>query len=402
MERLRNSLPDLEETFGVDSSMYLEATAELDHHQRTLRGAKPYKTHRTILERKVEKLRKQQSRDKDRLTELHDAAEEIRVKITATAAAVAERDKELEAAEAELKELLLKAVGEDSVPPATAPDPTQSWDNVVGAVAQLVKAPGVPQEFTCQLEGVFNQLRSMVTALQTHATAVGAPCGAVQATTEAATVPPSCYIEEEVVPPLPAADAEQLREQQATARRQRQQTVQTAHINRFISSYRAEQSGRAGGAIVDSGPKPNAAAPPEGNGSAGSEPNQATVSNSSSSSGSNPTPATGGEANGQQADAAAAAAAAAAASTSAEAAAAATVRQETGGNTGHISDINDEESDGGNLTEQEDMQVEAIVARLPAEHKNSLRAMLSVRKELLARRTQRHKKPAVDEGRTAT
>ncbi len=59
----------------------------------------------------------------------------------------------------------------------------------------------------------------------------------------------------------------------------------------------------------------------------------------------------------------------------------------------------DGESDAdADLTEQEEMQVEALVAKLPADQKGGVRAMLQVRKARLARRTQRLKKPAVDEG----
>ncbi len=50
------------------------------------------------------------------------------------------------------------------------------------------------------------------------------------------------------------------------------------------------------------------------------------------------------------------------------------------------------------LTEQEEMQVEALVANLPADKKGGVRALLQVRKARLARKTQRLKKPAADDG----
>ncbi len=383
MDKLRNSLPYLEETFGTDSTFYVDAVAELDHHQRTLRGAKPYKTHRTILERKVEKLRKQQGRDKDRLVELQDAAEEIQGKITTTTAAITEREKELDAAEAELKELLLKAVGEETTQPTAAPDPTQSWDNVVGAVAQLVKAPGVPQEFTCQLETMFNQLRSMVNTLQSHAAAVGAPNGLAQSAADTGNF-------SQETPPLAAADAEQLRAQQAAAARQRQQAAQTKYINRFIASHRSEQAGNAGADTADSGPRLTPAGThTEMDKTAEAEPAHGTTTNSSSS-GSNQTPA-------------AAAAAAMAAATPAPTPLGTTVTAATGAAVDRGPEDGAMHGSGGetdeeNLTDQEDMQVEAIGAKLSPEQKGSIRAMLQVRKSRLARRTMRLKKPASDEG----
>ncbi len=348
MDKLRNSLPYLEETYGTDSSLYIDAAAELDLHQKTLLGAKPYKTHRTILERKLERLRRQQDRDKGRLTELHDAAEEIRVKITSTAASVAERDREIEAAEGELRELVLKAVGEEPAQTPTVPDPTSSWDNVVGAVAQLVKAPGVPPEFTCQLEGMFNQLRGMVTALQSHATAVSAQCGATQTTTAAATaVPIAC---------------------------------------------------QPGGAAGTSAPKPNGEAQlPEADRNNDDAHGHVAAHSASSSTSSNQSP-----------PATAMAAAAAppttppAPTTPAAAAAAAPPEAAAGQTIGDgTAPENGVESDGDNVTDQEDMEVEALGAKLSPEQKGSLRAMLSIRKARLARRTMRLKKPAADDGLTS-
>ncbi len=75
MEKIRGSLPYLEEHFGADSEVFLDAQCELEQHQRAIRESKPYKTHRTIVERRVEKLQRLQERDHARLVELHEAAE---------------------------------------------------------------------------------------------------------------------------------------------------------------------------------------------------------------------------------------------------------------------------------------------------------------------------------------
>ncbi len=179
VERIKNSLPYLEDSFGVESSQFLAAQAELDSHQRALREAKPYKTHRAILERRLEKLRRLQQKDRERLEEYRDAEKEIGTKIANTTSAIEDREKEIEGADAELKELLLKAVNEEGPqqhPPgeggaAADLDATRGWNAVVGTVANLVRAPGVPPEFAAQLEGVFGQLQGMVQLLQRHAAA---------------------------------------------------------------------------------------------------------------------------------------------------------------------------------------------------------------------------------------
>ncbi len=393
MDKLRNSLPYLEETFGAESDIFINATAELEHHQRTLRGAKPFKTHRTILERKVEKLRKLQGRDKNRLTELQEAAEEISSKITSTSAAIAERDKELEAAEAELKELVLKAVGEEAAQPPPAVDPAQSWDNVVGAVAQLVRVPGVPSEFTCQLEGMFNQLRTMVTALQSHATANGVPHGV-----EHDSARPGNLSDE--TPQLGAAQAAQLLEQQSAARRQRLQAVQTQHINRFVAHQRSELASRPAGTgtTTDDGTRPPTLAPVSENGGSAEDeqaPRETAGSSSSSAHHTSAVPPTAAPATAPAA--AAAAATLQAAPAVAEASAPnATIDRDTCDDD-HMQ-VSGGETEGESFTDQEDQQVEAIGAKLSTEQKGKLRAVLQVRKARLARRTARHKKPEEEEG----
>ncbi len=420
IDKLRNSLPYLEETFGAESTAYLEAAAELDHHQRALRGSKPYKTHRTILERKVEKLRKQQTRDRDRLVELRDAEEEIQRKIASTSDAVAERDKELEAAEAELKELLLKAVGEDPTPPPPVADAAKSWDHVVNSVAQLVRAPGVPQEFTCQLECVFNQLRTMVTTLQTHAAAVGTPQGVAQPA-PAATAPTQHIgnTEPEDTPQLPNDVAEQLHDSQAQARRQRQQAAQTGHINRFIANHRAEQATRAA-EMLGGGPPPSGETAPTTATTTAAAAATPTATAAAASGGggagndrlaeqpptTTPTPTGDDEACEQRANAATTATAAAATTAAPATATAASASSSTGPSMAAAAGLDqglvatvgsDGESDAdADLTEQEEMQVEALVSQLPADQKGSVRAMLQVRKARLARRTQRLKRPADD------
>ncbi len=247
MDRIRNSLPYLEDQFGAESDEYRAAVDELYVHEKTLRGEKPYKTHRTILERKVDKLRRQQEKEKDHLSELREAAEEIKSKIEAAESAIDSRDRELEAAEAELKDLLLRAVGEDvngTTQTQQAPvDPTTGWNTVIETVGRLAQQPGVPAQFTAQLDGLFGQLQQMVQVLSHHAAVSGGnplqpgQPGAPSYASVAAGAQPAK--DDEVVPQLQPAQAEELRQQQRLAGQQRKQT---AAINRFISSHRASSS----------------------------------------------------------------------------------------------------------------------------------------------------------------
>ncbi len=51
--------------------------------------------------------------------------------------------------------------------------------------------------------------------------------------------------------------------------------------------------------------------------------------------------------------------------------------------------------------DEEDMEVDAVVAKIPPEQRASVRALLEVRKTRLARRIQRHKKPSVEDAAAA-
>ncbi len=426
MEKIRASLPHLEDQYGVESELHKDAQDELEHHGRALRESKPFKTHRTILERKVERLQRQQSRDRERLTELNEAADEIRLKITTTAAAMADREKELEAAESELKELILRSMGEDSSggaqPPA--PDPSQGWDAVVQAVSTLASKPGVPEHVAGQLEGLFGQIRTMVAALQTHATAMGAtgtPAAggtsgnAGAAETEQITHPPQ----------RPDSAAAELRQQQTQAWRQRRST---AAINHIICQHRAAQAAAeveacktATTAAAPAAPSNSSSSTSKGGGRDRSRSNNSRRGgrnhNGNASSESGATDQRGGSitmggitgATPPEPEAAATTVAAAAPAATGVAAAAiaapvalaretpaapadglAGVQLDDGGAETDITGLASDASE----TEGERMEVDSIVSQIPAEQRASVRALIELRRVRRTRRLQRHKKPA--------
>ncbi len=455
MDKLRNCLPYLEEHFGVESELYTAAQEELVLHQRALREAKPFKTHRTILERRVEKLKRLQEKDKERLGELRDAAEEIKLKVANTAAAVAERARELDAAETELKELVLRSVGEETSNSAVAlPDPEQGWAAVVGNVARLAQQPGVPQQFSAQIEGMLGQLQHMVAMLQAHATAGAAAaqnqCHQQQQQHQHQNQPhlsphPSqlqpCQQQpgqqQQPSPPQSAAvqgagdgaaqqAAEERKQQRRAAWRQQKSTEAIAEFER---RYRAEQQAAAAAAEAASAAAAAAAdAVGDGDTSLGGggagrpqRENNGGGAASSSCSGDGAaaaaTPpeestAAVGASDGVAAEAAAAAASAAAAAAEAAAAAdppgTASAAQQlapsspavpagaTEGGTGGGDCDSDLESDvTGALSEGERdrMEVDQLVAAVSPAQRAAVRALLDKRKERQARRLARHKKP---------
>ncbi len=409
IEKIRASLPYLEENFGPESELFKGAQDELEYHNKAIREAKPYKTHRTILERKVERLKRQQDKDREHLSELREAAEEIAGKITTTIAAIADRDRELESAESELKELLLRAVGEEGPGGATQPaiDPSQGWDSVVHAVTQLTRQPGVPPEVAGQLDGLFGQLRSMVAVLQTHATAIGAvPSAAADAaaTTAAAAAtaqPAATTTAMATSTSASSASSSHITSPEEHRRRQRlarAQKKQTEAIAEFENSYRRQQLvnaelDRTAGGQDDvtnppSCPPPQAAtplalpAPAEHNGDgargAGGASNDAQAALAAVDVGGGGTAPSCDGNGGEPAQLQGAAA----------------------GSSGFGNDDGDDESDiTGTLSdgERESMEIDEVVAKIPQEQRDGIRAMLERSRAKRARRLQRRlKKPVVD------
>ncbi len=436
IEKVRASLPYLEEQFGIESEVHQGAIEELEMHQRALREAKPYKTHRTILERRVEKLRRLQDRDRAKLAELQEAAEEIRSKVSSTAAAVTDREREIDATESELKELVLRAVGEESNGAHQAPiDPHRGWAAVVGTVAQLVQQPGVPHHVATQIEGAFGQLQSMVAALQAHAASIQDPAQATpnipmvpigkpdSSTTTAHTptapanaAPASSSTTPAAQPPNTNGAEDQRRGQHADRATWRQRKSQEA-IMEYERACRLVQAVEGPRSVLDQGDQQQQQAEPP------TPPPQQTPQETPSNEEGRRETATGTAA--QQASAsggsnhntptaeapiaaaAAAASAAAAAASDAAATAIANAPPAAGGdtrnNTTRLSDVDaasDQESDiTGTVSdgERDRMEVDAVVDKIPAEQRAGVKALLEKRRTIRVRQLQRHKKPEGDE-----
>ncbi len=143
--------------------------AELEALQKASREAKPYKTHRAHLERRVEKLQRQQDADKKKEEETVQQIESLQSSLVELRDAIKERDKAITATEAELKELLRTAIGDeegegdDGGPGDKA---SSSWNTVVAAASKLACRPGVPGDLALQLQGLFSQLQTVVIAME--------------------------------------------------------------------------------------------------------------------------------------------------------------------------------------------------------------------------------------------
>ncbi len=168
IDATQKAIPYLVLLYGEESEQVGKARGDIESLQRASREAKPYKTYRGKLERKLETLQRREEED-EVLIEVERAQERLnKIRVS-----IAEREKGIAAVDEELKELLRKAIaeGEPSDPsqPPAAVDPNTAWDTINSTLGTLAAQPGVPQGVAVQLGGLLEQIRVAALALRQHA-----------------------------------------------------------------------------------------------------------------------------------------------------------------------------------------------------------------------------------------
>ncbi len=168
IENTRNGIPYLVQRFGEGSGEVDKAKADLAAHERALREAKPYKTHRAQLERRKGRLERQQEKGKEEADELLNEIERLQARLNSTNKANDEREKEIAIVDGELRELLKKAIAEgEGEPQKCEPqDPTAAWHTVTATLAGMVSQPGVPEAWATQMGNLLEQIRVAAAAVQ--------------------------------------------------------------------------------------------------------------------------------------------------------------------------------------------------------------------------------------------
>ncbi len=173
IDAIQKAMPYFVLQYGEDSVQVEGAKSEIEELQRALREAKPYKTHRGQLERKLDRLQKQQQRAREEEDELLVEVERTQEKLNKLRSAISEREKSITAIDDELKDLLRKAIAEGDSPesPAAtaAPDPHTAWATVNQALASMAAQPGVPAAWASQLGNLLEQVRVAALAMQQQA-----------------------------------------------------------------------------------------------------------------------------------------------------------------------------------------------------------------------------------------
>ncbi len=170
-----------------------EAKRDLAALERASRDAKPYKTHRAQLERRKDRLTRKRERAQEECEELQSQISELQSRLSDLTSENEARDKEISEVDAELRELLRKAIadGDDGSEAAKTPDPSAAWNTVSAALEGMAAQPGVPREWASQLGGLLEQLRAAAIAIQTQAAAASGASATAGAHAIGAPAPPT-------------------------------------------------------------------------------------------------------------------------------------------------------------------------------------------------------------------
>ncbi len=171
----RSGLAYLASKYGEDSEELLEAKRELAALERASREAKPYKTHRAQLEKRMERLTRQRDRAQEESEDLQRQIDDLQTRLAENKQANEQREREIQEVDSELKELLRKAIAEGEEgqgnPTHDTADPTAAWHTVSSTLENMASQPGVPTEWAAQLGGLLHQLRAAALAIQQQAAA---------------------------------------------------------------------------------------------------------------------------------------------------------------------------------------------------------------------------------------
>ncbi len=186
LEEARGALAYFISKFGEESEQANSTREEIAAVQRASRGAKPFKAHRGLLERKLERLREKQRRDESEIDKVSAELETLENKRKALRTAVEDRSKQIADAEVELAELVKKALAEGAAAGDAGrgdEDGGATWSAQAATVTlqNMASRPGVPPEFAALLEHVFRAAQALANAASTTQPATAAAAAASSA-----------------------------------------------------------------------------------------------------------------------------------------------------------------------------------------------------------------------------
>ncbi len=184
VETIRNGLAYLELQYGADSPELNKAKGDIETLQRASRESKPYKTHRAQLEKKKDRLQKQQAKASEEADELLNQIEVLQARLNKTRDEIEARSKQITSVDEELKELLRKALAEGTNEdtttraagePKTPEAAEAAWNTVSSTLTAMAARPGVPPGLAEQVSMLLGQIRIAATAIHQQAAGASRP-----------------------------------------------------------------------------------------------------------------------------------------------------------------------------------------------------------------------------------
>ncbi len=169
LEEARGGLAYFIGKFGEGSAEANSTRDEIEAIQRASRGAKPFKAHRSLLERKRERLREKQDRDEAEVTRITAELEDLETKRKDLQATIDERRKQIGQVEEELAVLVKKALAEGDAAGAAGRndvDGSMPWSAQTAAASlqAMASRPGIPPEFATLLAHVMQAAQAIANA----------------------------------------------------------------------------------------------------------------------------------------------------------------------------------------------------------------------------------------------
>ncbi len=172
VDTIKSGLAYLEFKYGADSQELEKARDEIEALQRASRESKPYKIHRGQLERRKERLERQQEKANEDADELLANTERLQSKLNTARAAIDARSKQIAAVDNELKELLRRAIAEGANEDAAtttgakgAEVVTEAWNTVSTTLTHMAAQPGVPAGWAEQMAALLAQMQAAASAI---------------------------------------------------------------------------------------------------------------------------------------------------------------------------------------------------------------------------------------------
>ncbi len=180
LDEARGGLAYIVARYGEDSEEASSTREEIASIQRASRDAKPFKAHRSLLERKRERLKEKQTRDEAEVERTVAEIDELQTKLKNLRSTIEERGKQISQAEEELAELVRKALAEGDAAGAAGQQEEEAaapWSaQAASATLQaMASKPGVPPEFAELLAHVFRAAQAMASAAASARPAAGTP-----------------------------------------------------------------------------------------------------------------------------------------------------------------------------------------------------------------------------------